>query len=128
MALLGEQATAADLVDLAELMIIAAGGYVSPEAEAELARALALDPEHPVGALLFRARRCCRRGRPDLAFRIWSRLLAEGPADAPWIEPASPAQIDAVARAGLAPPAAAPGPTRRGRGCGGAWRRRTRRR
>ena len=38
--LLGDKATARDLVDLAELSILAAGGYVSPEAEKALSRAL----------------------------------------------------------------------------------------
>jgi cytochrome c-type biogenesis protein CcmH len=34
--LLGEDATGAHFIDLAEMMILAAGGYVSPEAEAAL--------------------------------------------------------------------------------------------
>jgi cytochrome c-type biogenesis protein CcmH len=36
--LLGEEATGAHHIDLAEMMILAAGGYVSPEAEAALVR------------------------------------------------------------------------------------------
>ena len=37
LAILGDRAAARDFVDLAELRILAAGGYVSPEAEAALA-------------------------------------------------------------------------------------------
>ncbi len=49
MAILGDAAGASDLVDLAEMRIVAAGGYVSPEAEAALAAALALEPSNPAG-------------------------------------------------------------------------------
>ena len=107
-ALLGEQATAADRTDLAELMVIAAGGYVSPEAEAEIARALALEPENPV-ARYYSGLALLQSGRADLALPIWSRLLAEGPADAPWIGPIA-AEIDAVAA--LAGQPAPPVPSR----------------
>jgi cytochrome c-type biogenesis protein CcmH len=105
----GDQATAQDLVDLAELRILAAAGYVSPEAEAALARALALEPSNPVGRY-YSGLTLLQGGRPDLAYRIWSALLAEGPPDAPWIAPIE-AEIDEVARlAGLPPRAAPPGP------------------
>ena len=43
-ALKGEAATGEDHAALAEVMILAAGGYVSPEAEAELTAALQRDP------------------------------------------------------------------------------------
>ena len=102
-----------DFVDLAELSILAAGGYVSPEAEAALARALALDPRDPVGRY-YSAVTLMQGGRPDLAYRIWSGLVAEGPPDAPWMAAARAGAADAAAAAGIAPPAAgptAPGPT-----------------
>jgi cytochrome c-type biogenesis protein CcmH len=101
--LLGDQATATDLVDLAEARILAAGGYVSPEAEAALARALALDPEDPV-ARYYSGLTLLQGGRPDLAHRVWSRLLAEAPPDAPWIEPLRAGVAEAARLAGLAPP------------------------
>lgn len=112
----GDAATAQDWADLAELRILAAGGYVSPEAEAALTEALSRDARNPVAryysGLLF-----SQTGRPDLAFRFWQALLAEGPPDAPWIGPIR-AQIEEVAwRAGqhnfrLPPADAAPrGPT-----------------
>ncbi|MBM3605513.1 MAG: c-type cytochrome biogenesis protein CcmI [Alphaproteobacteria bacterium] len=81
---LGDTAGATELMQLASLMIEAAGGIVTPEAEAVLARALALDPEQPQarylqGVLLI------QNGRPDRAFPIWRRLLEQGPENAPWI-------------------------------------------
>ena len=83
-ALLGDGATAQDYVDLAEFSVLAAGGYVSPEAEAALGRALSLDPANPVGRY-YSGLALVQGGRPDLAYRLWSALLAEGPPDAPWI-------------------------------------------
>lgn len=110
----GGEATAQDFADLAEMLILAAGGYVSPEAEAALTQALGSDPRHPVAryysGLLF-----AQIGRPDLAFRFWQTLLTEGPPDAPWIEPIR-MQIEQIAfRAGqhnyVLPPAEdQPGP------------------
>jgi cytochrome c-type biogenesis protein CcmH len=106
--LLGDGAAAQDLVDLAELSILAANGYVSPEAEAALARALTMEPANPVGRY-YSGVALLQGGRPDLAYPIWSALLAEGPSDAPWIAPIG-AGIDEVARmAGLPPRAPGPG-------------------
>jgi cytochrome c-type biogenesis protein CcmH len=108
--LLGDAATAQDLVDAGELRILAADGYVSPEAEAALARALALEPGNPVGRY-YSGLTLIQGGRPDLAYRVWSGLLDEGPPDAPWIAPIA-AGIDEVARmAGLPPRTPAPGPS-----------------
>ena len=109
-ALLADQATARDLVDLAELSILAAGGYVSPEAERALSRALTLDPRDQVGRY-YSALTLMQGGRPDLAYRIWSGLLAEGPADAPWAEGARAGAAEAARLAGIAPDATAAGPT-----------------
>jgi cytochrome c-type biogenesis protein CcmH len=106
LALLGGDAAAQDMVDLAEFNILAAGGYVSPEAEAALARALAAEPRNPVGRY-YSGLALWQGGRPDLAYRTWSALLDEGPPDAPWIAPIE-AQIGELARAaGLPPPGAA---------------------
>ena len=110
-AILGDAVAARDLVDLAEARIIAAGGYVSPEAEAALSRALALDATDPAGRY-YSGLALLQAGRPDLAHGIWSKLVAEGPPDAPWIAPARAGLAEAARLAGLAPPAgAAPGPT-----------------
>ncbi|CAN5602441.1 c-type cytochrome biogenesis protein CcmI [soil metagenome] len=101
-AILGEAAAADDHATLAELMIFAASGYVSPEAEAALARALALDPVH-AGARYFSGAALLQGGRPDLAYPLWSGLLEEGQPDAPWIL-AIEAEIDEVRRLAGVPP------------------------
>ena len=95
MRILGDDATADDYSSHAEIMIVAANWYVSPEAETALARAFEADPSDPraryyAGILMIQ--------RQDYAqtYALWSELLTEGPADAPWI-PVIESQIDAVA-------------------------------
>ncbi|MEO0865771.1 MAG: c-type cytochrome biogenesis protein CcmI, partial [Pseudomonadota bacterium] len=96
----GADVAASDFADYADLLILAAGGYVSPEAEGALNRALTLDPTNGTARYYF-ALMMEQTGRPDTALRIWDQLLREGPADAPWI-PAIEAQIDNTAmRAGV---------------------------
>lgn len=108
--LLGNAATGEDYAALGEYMIFAAGGYVSPQAEEALVQALNLDPENP-RARYFSGLALAQNGRPDIAYQMWSGLLAEGPEDAPWIAPIR-AQIGALARAaGIDPATAPPGPT-----------------
>lgn len=105
-ALLAEGATATDYADLADLMILAAGGFVSPEAESALVEALRRDPSNGT-ALYYSGLLYLQTGRPDRAFAIWRGLLeASDPGD-PWYMPIR-AQIDEVAmRAGVdyTPPA-----------------------
>lgn len=107
----GDATTARDKADLAELMIVATGGYVSPEAEALLRDALAAEPT--LGAArYYLGSMHDQTGRPDEAFRIWQQLLLENPDDAPWTLPIRE-QIDSVAlQAGIAryeqPPSRAP--------------------
>lgn len=108
--LLGSAATGGDYAALGEYMVFAAGGYVSPQAEDALVQALKLDPENP-RARYFSGLALAQNGRPDIAYQMWSGLLAEGPEDAPWIAPIR-GQIEAVARAaGIDPATALPGPT-----------------
>jgi cytochrome c-type biogenesis protein CcmH len=96
----GADATATDFSDYADLLILAAGGYVSPEAEAVLERALSMDPENGTARYYF-GLMMAQTGRPDTALRVWDQLLRAGPADAPWIPPIE-AQIDDMAvRAGV---------------------------
>ncbi len=82
-AILGDDATAADKALLARLMVAAAGGTVTPEAEAVLARALAADDAEP-DALFLAGIGQMQVARPDIAFRLWRRYLEVAPADSPW--------------------------------------------
>lgn len=82
----GDAATSQDFADLGEMMVLAAGGYVSPEAEMALGRALQLDRRNPV-ARYYWGLMMVQIGRPDIAFSIWDQLLAESPAEAPWRDP-----------------------------------------
>ncbi|MEM9523304.1 MAG: c-type cytochrome biogenesis protein CcmI [Pseudomonadota bacterium] len=109
-----EERRAEDYVEYAELLILAVGGYVSPEAEAALQEALRRDPRNGV-ARYYMGLMFDQNGRPDLAFRIWRRLQDQSAPDAPWL-PAVRSRIEAVARkAGLryqppSPPRTSSGP------------------
>ena len=96
----GQDATAKDFADLADMMILAAGGYVSPEAQAALEQALSRDPENGV-ARYYGGLMMVQTGRPDIAFRMWDRLLRESPADAPWVPPIRDQMEDLAFRAGV---------------------------
>ncbi|MEM9249176.1 MAG: c-type cytochrome biogenesis protein CcmI [Pseudomonadota bacterium] len=107
-ALLGEEAAARDHADYGDLLVLAAGGYVSPQAEQAFERALALDPSNGAARYYIGAMHL-QTGRPDLAFNIWEAQLRQGPSDAPWIAPIRGQIQDAAARAGVdyaLPPAA----------------------
>ncbi|MDZ4094518.1 MAG: c-type cytochrome biogenesis protein CcmI [Paracoccaceae bacterium] len=89
-----------DQAILAELMIFAADGYVSPEAETALTRALTLNPENGT-ARYYSGVMLAQTGRPDLAFSIWRGLLQDSVPGDPWT-PALKAQIEDMAqRAGV---------------------------
>ena len=82
----GNAVTAQDLADLGKMQVLAAGGYVSPEAEMSLRAALAQEPGNGVGRY-YLGLMLAQTGRPDQAFRIWDGLLRAGPEDAAWIPP-----------------------------------------
>ncbi len=102
MRVLGDAATAANYAAHAEIMIVAANWYVSPAAEEALAHVFQIDPSNQLaryyaGVLMIQ--------RQDYAqtYSLWSGLLEEGPADAPWISVIEN-QIEAVAaEAGITP-------------------------
>ncbi len=105
----GGDAPAAVFGAMAESMILAAGGYVSPEAEAALTQALSRDPESPV-ARYYMGAAFAQTGRAQSAMDVWTRLLQDSPADAPWVG-ATRAQIaDLAQRAGIAAPQLATAP------------------
>lgn len=93
-------ATAEDEAGLAELMILAAGGYVSPEAEEVLVRALKKDETNGT-ARYYSGVMFAQVGRFDRTFILWRALLEEGPEDAPWIPPIREQIAEVAARAGV---------------------------
>jgi cytochrome c-type biogenesis protein CcmH len=115
----GSESTAQDHADYGDLLVLAAGGYVSPEAEAAFEAALARDPGNGV-ARYYMGLMHLQVGRPDRAFQLWERLLRESGPSAPWVGPIRGQIEGAAARAGIdyslpplqsAPAGAAPGPT-----------------
>jgi cytochrome c-type biogenesis protein CcmH len=82
----GDQATANDQALLADLLIRATSGYVSPEAEAALTATLRLDPQNGM-ARYYSGLLLAQTGRPDLAFNLWRGLLETSPPDAAWMPP-----------------------------------------
>jgi cytochrome c-type biogenesis protein CcmH len=96
----GDAVTADDYAGLAEVMIRAAGGYVSPEAEAVLVQALQLDPKDGA-ARYFSGLMFAQGGRYDRAFALWRGLIDEGPDDAPWIAPIRAQMPEVAFRAGV---------------------------
>ncbi|MDB6176456.1 c-type cytochrome biogenesis protein CcmI [Paracoccus sp. Z330] len=81
-----DEASAQELMQLAALMMEAAGGLITPQAEEVLARSLQKDPSQPQARYLLGMLQL-QNGRPDRAFPIWRDLLEAGPEDAPWIGP-----------------------------------------
>lgn len=91
----GNAVTADDLIAMVDIMVFAAGGYVSPEAEAMTERLVALAPNSGEGRY-YQGLVHAQSGRADLAFPIWRRLLEVSPPDAPWV-PVVRNEIEAVA-------------------------------
>lgn len=111
----GDAATAEDYTDYAGMMILAAGGYVSPEAQRALEGALQRDPKN--GAARYYAGLMMEQtGRPDVAFGMWQRLLADSTSDDPWTAQIRASIEDLAMRAGvnnftLPPETTLPGPS-----------------
>lgn len=82
---LGE-ANAEIYAGLTEGQILAAGGYISPEAEANLLQILKYQPTNP-SARYYLGRLHIQAGEPELARTIWEELMRESPPDAPWVAP-----------------------------------------
>lgn len=111
-ALKGAEASPADLVALVDLMVLGAGGIVTPEAEEVLVRTLEADPQN--GAARYYAGLLhIQVGRPDRAFEAWRGLLETSPASAPWNAPIRTQIVDLARRAGVnyTPPPMQRGPT-----------------
>ena len=104
----GDEATAGDNARVAHLMILAAEGMVSPEAETYLARAMEIDPGNEAARFLTGVM-YDQTGRPDIAFRLWRQLLEQpGAGNSPWMSIIRGNIESLAARAGhdyTAPPA-----------------------
>jgi cytochrome c-type biogenesis protein CcmH len=88
---------------MAESMIIAANGYVSPEAEAALEEALRREPGNPIARYYMGATQV-QLDQPRAALDLWTGVLRDSPADAPWV-PATIARIEeTVEQTGLPMP------------------------
>lgn len=96
----GDDVTVADISDYTDLLVLAAGGYVSPEAETSARVVLERDPDNGI-ARYYMGLMMSQTGRPDLAFRVWDRLLRIGPEDAPWIAPILAVIPEMAQRAGV---------------------------
>lgn len=99
-AAIGEDAPADAFSAQADLMVLAAGGYVAPEAEEVLKEALARNAADGT-ARYYWGLMMAQTGRPDTAFRIWDVLLRAGPPEAPWIAPIEAQIMDMATRAGV---------------------------
>ncbi|QMU57392.1 MAG: c-type cytochrome biogenesis protein CcmI [Boseongicola sp.] len=96
----GDTDTLADRQRLLDIMVFAAGGYVSPEAEAVLDVILQEVPNSGA-ALYYLGLSEAQAGRADLAFPIWRRLLETSGPDAPWFDAIRAEIGDLAATAGV---------------------------
>jgi cytochrome c-type biogenesis protein CcmH len=113
----GGDAPAQVFAGMAESMILAARGYVSPEAEQALGEALRRDGREPV-ARFYMGETFAQTGRPQSAMEVWAGLLADSPPDAPWRDATRQRLLDIATETGMQPPpaVAAATPPQRGRG------------
>lgn len=105
------RATADDYAALADMLVVAAGGYVSPEAEAALREALAREARNGT-AMYYWGLMQAQTGRPDIAFQAWRRLLQISEPDDPWLANIRAELPDLAWRAGVEytlPPTPVPG-------------------
>ncbi len=82
--LAGDQAEAALYASMAEAMVLATGGYVSPEAEQAVGAALSRDKTLPA-ARYYAGLLMAQKGQIDDAVAIWENLKAETPGNAEWL-------------------------------------------
>jgi len=82
-AVLGDKAGADIYAAMAEGMVLAAGGYVSPEAERAIGEALARDGSLVI-ARYYAGLLMAQSGNLVEAITIWEKLQADTPEDAPW--------------------------------------------
>ncbi len=96
----GDDATTADRLTLVDIMVFAAGGYVSPEAERVVREVLAAEPKNGAARYYFGLAEA-QAGRADRAFAIWAQLLDDSPASAPWVPVVRAEILDVAFAAGV---------------------------
>lgn len=110
-ALQGDAVTLDQLVYLADVMVAAAGGFISPQAELVVDDILALDPEHHAGRY-YKGALYYQTDRADVAFRYWRPVVANGDPTTYHVNAARSQIEDAAFLAGevkyTLPPAAGP--------------------
>jgi cytochrome c-type biogenesis protein CcmH len=84
LALLGPEAQSNDQANLALALVVEAGGYVSPEAEAALRASLQADMSNELARYLV-GEMFLQGGRYDQAFRFWRPIAEDGAPGAPWV-------------------------------------------
>ena len=92
-------------VDLGEALAAQGNGVITADAKAAFERAIELDPKEPK-ALYFIALAAEQDGDRKKAAAIYTSMLKEAPADAPWV----PVVSDALTRVGGTPPTVAAAP------------------
>lgn len=81
----GAAAEARDFAAYADLLVLAANGYVSPEAEAAADTALSKDPSNGTSRY-YKGLAYGQSGRFDLAYQTWQDLLADSHPRDPWVQ------------------------------------------
>lgn len=92
---------------LGNALIEHADGTPTPAALYAYSRAEAVNPGHP-GAAYFLGIAMLRAQRPEDTRAIWTRLIADAPADAPWLPSMRERLLRLDQMLGLVPPAEAP--------------------
>lgn len=114
-AIKGDVVTPDELLRHADLLVAAADGYVSPEAEAVVRRLLDQAP-NSVAARYYLGAMFDQTDRPDIAFRLWRSIVESGAPDSLYADLARQQVTGAAFRAGVtytapAPVADLPGPS-----------------
>jgi cytochrome c-type biogenesis protein CcmH len=79
-ALKGDDATLGDQMVQLDMMVAAANGFISPEAEVLVRALLSQDPDNVPGRYYLGAL-YDQTDRPDIAFRLWRDIVENGPND-----------------------------------------------
>ncbi len=96
----GADATVEDAVLLLDLLVAAAAGYVSPEAEA-IALTIRDRDDSNTAADYYLGLLYAQTDRPDIAFNLWRRVVEGGDPDSPHTEFARQQILNAAAMAGV---------------------------